>query len=386
MSKYNKYKSWLLSVIFTASPGIIKAITFTLLFWILNNNDYANFTVIYSNSIVIGLVGGVGVGTIIIKNRIGLNKMPIYLIMSFFISTPVFLYFIILGEKIYLDFFLISLGVLFNQVSRFYIISRSAFVYGGRFEILNLVLTAILLLFFPHYFPSTIFFVYSLNVIFIFKMKDGHKVNTCCSIKDDMISATTIGYTSLISSGIIFMLPSITSSWGDDDLVSSLGLILGVIGIISVIPRSILNNKLKIINESLKYKKEIDFNKEVLFVKKATNKIILPSVLLLIIYILIQTKSFNMYVIYFLVSISFFVYVGQYSLVESNAINFIGKEKLSLLSNIFIFFIFFVISQIVQCYMDNGFIGMTFLCLSCAFLYYVRMLFFKKLINRYMML
>lgn len=385
MSKYSKYINRLFEVLFTAAPGLIKAITFTVLFWGLKKEEYANFALIYSNSIIVGLVGGVGIGTVIIKNRAPVKKTPIYLLFSFVISIPVFTYFYFVSNDSFGKFLLISIGVLVNQISRFYVISTSSFLYGGRFEIINLILTTLLLSIIPNEFALVIFFVYLLNILFILKMRNlKEEDDAAISIKNDISSALTIGYTSLISSGIVFMFPSITASWGNDDLVSSLGLILGVIGIISVVPRSVLNNKLKMINESLINKDFIVFKAESTFIKKTTNKIILPSVVILVFYVIIQLQSFSLDVIAFLVSISFFVYVGQYSLVESNVVNFIGKEKLSLLSNLTIFLVFIGMAKLSQCFIENGFVGMTSICLLCALCYYVRMEFFRYLIRRYM--
>lgn len=378
-----KNKNWLFSFYFTASPGILKACIFTMLYWTLSSAKYADFVVYYSNAIIVGLVGGVGVGTIIIRNQKKTSEAIKMIILSFVISAPVFLYFIFVKNDFALEFMIVSIGVLLNQIFRFYIISNSNLCYGGKIELLNFLLIMPLLFMFPEDPEWSIFFAYSSNALLLFYLtEESEKIKSTRYISD-LTSSSVIGYTSLISSGIVFFLPQVAHDWGNENLLSTLGIVLGVVGILSIIPRSILNSKLRKINEALSSKNISEFNLECVFVKKVTNRVIIPSIIVLIFYVLIQARNIDLGLIFFLSSMSVFIYVGQYSLVESNAVNFIGLEKLSLITNIIIFSLFLLLSKVVPSLVHDSYVGMSCLCISCAIFYYIRMRFFNRKIGRY---
>lgn len=369
------------SLIFTAAPGVIRAMIFTLLYLSLPEFEYVESSISYSNAIIIGLVGGIGVGTALIKYESQISSSLWLFIMSIVISIPVYVFFYVDSSDIFLKVLLMSIGILANFIFRFYIISFKRFYLGGVVEAINFLCLAGVSLLLPGEIYEAVFIVYISNLLVLSVIKSDRPALQE-SYHPLVKVSIFVGYTSLISSGLVFFLPSISGQWSDPELNKTLGLMIALIGIISIIPRAILNNELSNINRAIVNNDKALYEKISKKTKKLINIVVIPAVLILLVYVILMLGYMGSQQLTLILMVGLFVYIGQFSLVESNVINFFGKEKFSFLINTVIFIVFMLSAKYMPLLISESFLGLSMVMVISSLLYLLRYFLFKRTINK----
>lgn len=364
----------ILALIYTVFPGANRVMLFFIAAKIMNISAFSDFSVAYSFAVIISMVGAIGVGTLIIKNEINLSLLKFirYIFIAIYISLPVFLvsFFSDDIKNQILGIILLSIGLSANQIYRNEIILSKKFAHGILYEA-SLMIFSILsvVLFCTHsiYYISTVYILFSL----VFKKIESKSLsNDYINIKQ----AGYISYSNLISSGILYFLPIMSSSLSTVEVTKVVSLLVSVIGIVSVFPRALFNLKIKEIKNNLERKKTSQYKYEIKKYRLITSFIMILSVIAVSSYMFIMNTGIDYkYVFIFIMLVSIFIYIGQISIPETTMINMIGYEKYSLLLNLMIFLFFtttYLILKVVN--VSGSFLSLYILCLSIIFGYLFR--------------
>lgn len=286
------------------------------------------------------MVGGVGVGTLVMKNNIELNgrRLLAYSFIGLALSSPVIVisFFFFFDSSSIIAAVLLSFSLTLNQIYRNEIIINKKFSLGSIYESLLIIIVMI-----SCYTNQNTLMNISLGYVFVtFLIKYLDKV-TISNESINIVESIYIGYSNLISTGILFFLPIISNNLFSPDLSAEISLIVSTVGLISVFPRAIFNLKLREMKDSLFGRDIVTYNNFIKDFRVKTLYIVIASSLAVYIYCYLVLDSNDPFQLFVLVlSISTFVCIGQISIPESTMINMIGHGKLSLLINLFIFISF----------------------------------------------
>ncbi|HIF9403360.1 TPA: hypothetical protein ACX6RY_003363 [Photobacterium damselae] len=205
-----------------------------------------------------------------------------------------------------------------------------------------------------------------------------------------LIMGVKLGYSNLVSGGVMYILPTLMLTVANDRLVSMLSMVVAISGAVLVLPRAVFNTKIQKIASDAR-----DGQVDNSFYAK-TNKQIglicilsLPAILLLsLIYLYINgyhimneaPLMLGVITIMLLVLI-----VGQLSLVDSMLVIFLNKENAALKYNTITFvammlcYVGFSVFKVSSDYAIISMMAIISLMLIC---YVVRLYKFKKIINQ----
>ena len=153
-------------------------------------------------------------------------------------------------------------------------------------------------------------------------------------------------------------------------------------GIITVFPRAMLNMKIVDI-QSLYNNDRGEFLKESARFKNRVACVMLLGVIIMIAYGCLTNKTSSIVdIIYIGLSLSLFIFMGQYTILETTLINLVGKENISLILNSlsFIFFVgVYYILKIID--FQNTTLTIFLLCSIVFISYSIRYYIINKVLN-----
>ena len=388
---------------FTVSSGLSRVVIFFVLAFLFSKKELALFSVYYSFITVAVIFIGGGLGTALIKNGENINKklfntafmfcLFFSIIATLFIGWPSF-------KLSHLDliFFCGSLFFLcVNQLFRYFYTYFKQVVPGLVYDVLSLVFficaafavkkfdlktTPIEILFWSYMVSTVINQVYYLRLCFD-KQTLGN--NTSDSKKVFNIKfAINVGFVGLISTGIVFLLPYFSRLLLDDSLMSILGIAISVIGVISVFARAYMNYYYKELIDCAKNNEKKIYYKLNSKVIKISTIVCVISLIPLIFYIHITLPEISLFdVIYIVSPVLLFTLFSQFSLVQSNILLFLGRENISLLTNICIFLaclIVFLSWQFLFKEVDNRLL-IPVVSLVLIIMYFLRYFYYRRVIE-----
>lgn len=376
----------ILALIYTVFPGANRVMLFFIAAKIMNISAFSDFSVAYSFAVIISMVGAIGVGTLIIKNEINLSLLKFirYIFIAIYISLPVFVvsFFSSDIKDQILGIILLSIGLSANQIYRNEIILKKKFFNGVLYEASLMTFSILSVVIFREYIIYYISLVYILLSILFKKIESKSLSNNDINIKQ----AGYISYSNLISSGILYFLPIMSSSLSTVEVTKVVSLLVSVIGIVSVFPRALFNLKIKEIKNNLEGKKINQYKDEIKKYRLITSFIMILSIIVVSIYMFIMNTGVNYkYVFVFIILVSLFIYIGQFSIPETTMINMIGYEKYSLLLNLIMFLFFTITYLILKVINISGvFFPLYILCLSIIVGYLFRAIMINVKIKGYM--
>lgn len=342
---------------FTVSSGLSRVVIFFVLAFLFSNNEIALFSVYYSFITVAVIFIGGGLGTALIKNGENINKklfnmgfkfcLFFSIIATLFVGLPSFWF-----SYSDLIFFFGSLFFLcINQYFRYYYTYSKRVVPGLIYDVLSLLFFIFTAFFVKKYNLKTapieiLFWSYMISTIInhIYYLRlclDKQTLNNSSSDVTKMLNirfAINVGFVGLISTGIVFLLPYFSQRLLDDSLMSILGMAISVIGVISVFARAYMNYYYKELIDCAKNNEQCTYhrlNSKVIRIATVVSSI---SLLPLIFYIHLTLPEISLYdVVSIVFPVLLFTLFSQFSLVQSNFLLFLGREKTSLLTNLYIF-------------------------------------------------
>ncbi|HCM9323851.1 hypothetical protein YA43_04530 [Enterobacter hormaechei subsp. steigerwaltii] len=375
-------KLW--SLLFTVLPGVNRVLLFFIVSHVVTTHTFALFSSVYSIAVIISMIGGVGVGTVILKNNtefgmLGFLKATIIGFVTSICSAIIILFFFkdVLSSS-WLGLIILSVGLIMNQILRYMIIVNKSFKIG-TFNELVLMLPSLIFLVMSQIDLISIlgimYIIQSLLVVLIcFKDSSNPKLNY-------FKGAFYIGNSNLISSGILYFLPMIAFSLSGAEITSIISLMVTAAGIITVFPRAMLNLKVKELHLILLNNKEQYYDQSRCF-KKQIIYIMLLGFIAMMGYVYLAAKNASTIEIMIVgLCIFSFISVGQYSIIESTLINLVGKEKLSLLLNAITFTIFIIMYYIMHKFISfPPLIAIVILSGTVLIAYYIRYFVMKKVL------
>lgn len=366
------------ALFYTILPGANRAIFFLIASHTLTDINFANFSVTYSLAIVISMVGGTGIGTLILKDNVSLDVINLIKssIIAMGISIPIlfiiYLYNYLIINPILL--FFLSFALTINQIYRNEIILKKKFMHGTLYETSVLVTCSISLIIFTE---DNVLYSMSFLYIMLTVVLKYLESSKASSKRYNLSQASYISYSNLVSSGILFFFPSMTLVLTTPNTTKVVSLLVSIIGIVSVFPRSIFNYKLFEVKNYLFAKDEVKFKEYINFFRKVTSVLICLSTIFALFYVSVvanigMENKFN-YVFILVLLISLYIYIGQLFIPETTLVNMIGYEKYSLLLNVinFLFFIFtYFILKLIR--VNGDFLPVYILSASVIFGYLIR--------------
>ncbi|RFU90116.1 MULTISPECIES: hypothetical protein [Citrobacter] len=368
---------------FTTLPGANRVVLFYIIAHVTTTHYFGLFSSAYSYAIILSMVGGVGVGTEMLKygaelGIVGFIKASLWaVVISLFSGVIILLSF---GNVIQLSFLgvaLLSIGLTMNQILRYMIIVKKNFLVGAINELI-FILPPLIFIFYRKLDILTVlgslYIIQSLLVVLLFFKDKKHNINAK--------EAFLIGHSNLISSGILYFLPIISLILAGSDITKVITLMVTTAGIITVFPRAILNMSIRDFQTYIQHDKVKYAAKSNEF-KRQVSAIMLFGIIIMIAYGAFAAKDVSLLSVIFIgFSIALFIFLGQYSILETTMINLVGKEKLSLMLNLVSFLIFlatFFILQYIN--INSAVIPMFLLCLMVSVSYLSRYLIMKKVLN-----
>lgn len=204
-----------------------------------------------------------------------------------------------------------------------------------------------------------------------------------------LIMGVKLGYSNLVSGGVMYILPTLMLTVASDRLVSMLSMVVAISGAALVLPRAVFNTKIqKIASDARDGKVDNDFyaktNKQIGLICLLS----LPAILLLsLIYLYINGYHImnEAPLMLGVITVMLFVLVvGQLSLLDSMLVIFLNKENVALKYNTITFVVMllcYVGFSIFKVSSDYAIISMVAIILLILICYVVRLYKFKKVIN-----
>ncbi|EOX7326256.1 hypothetical protein ACPVC1_002111 [Vibrio cholerae] len=381
-------KSKIINFIFSILPGANRVVIFFIAANLLTVNEFASFSAIYSIAVVVSMVGGVGIGTLVIKDELQLNVIGFFklIFLSICVSLPVLVLCILYGQiSDSISFIALSIALSANQIYRNEILFKKKFSFGVLYE--SSILISIIFSFFHFKYNalneiSTIYLIISI----LFKIIENNKrtyFNICIK------QVSYISYSNLISSGILFMLPSMCLVLTTAEVTKSVSLLVSIIGVVSVFPRAIFNYGIKDVKNFLMDRDSIRYKEYIRKFRFYTSGIMFFSFILVNLYMYYinnsQRNELSFSMIFILISlVSVFIFIGQLFIPETTLVNMIGFEKYSLLLNALNFILFVTTYYVLDLIkISNQFIPIYILCISIILGYLIRSLAINIKIKEY---
>ncbi|HAV1786725.1 TPA: hypothetical protein JG904_000696 [Enterobacter hormaechei subsp. xiangfangensis] len=386
---------------YTVSSGAARVIIFFLLTLVFVQKDIALFAVYYSFLTVAVIFLGQGLGTTLIKDgsEVSMKYFNYVLLLSIAAASVITLALATPTLDLNLIDTLIFAGSLaclaINQIYRYYYIYYKKALPGLIYDLLALVLFAAGMLlcklhlvslkpldiFFLAYFIATII---NQIIYYIYVKRAWITVSDSKAFNGlDWKFSLNVGFVGLISTGIVFLLPYFSRELLPDESMSVLGLTISIIGIISVFSRAYMNYFYRELVECAKSKEEkvyLAINKKVIIISAL---VCFGSILPLIFYIKLSLSyiTFNE-ILAIVVPVMLFTLSSQLSLVQSNIILFLGKEKISLIFNFFVFIVVLSLFLVWQYFISISVIYLIpMMSLFLMVLYLIRYAYFRILIR-----
>lgn len=368
---------------FTVLPGANRVVLFYIISHVTTTQYFAFFSSAYSYAIVMSMIGGVGVGTVIIKygSEFGIVNYikiaSIAIILSSIAGGIIIFSFWEVTRLGIIGLLLMSIGLTMNQIIRYMIIVKKNFLIGAINEVI-FILPPFVFLFIKDIniiiLLGSLYIIQSLLTAFFCFVDNGKTIK--------LREAFIIGHSNLVSSGILYFLPIASLSLVGPVITKAVSLMITTAGIITVFPRAMLNMKIVDI-QSLYNNDRGEFLKESARFKNRVACIMLLGVIIMIAYgCLINRTSSIVDIIYIGLSLSLFIFMGQYTILETTLINLVGKENISLILNSlsFIFFVgVYYILKIID--LKNTTLTMFLLCSIVFISYSIRYYIINKVLN-----
>ncbi|MEG5692490.1 hypothetical protein [Enterobacter quasihormaechei] len=375
-------KFW--SLLFTVLPGVNRVVLFFIVSHVVTTHTFALFSSVYSIAVIISMIGGVGVGTVILKNNtefgmLGFVKATIIGFVTSLCSALIILFFFrdVLASS-WLGLIILSVGLIMNQILRYMIILNKNFKIGALNELVLMLPSLIFLMMSRMDLISILGIMYIIQSLLIVLICFKNSNNPELSY---FKGTFYIGNSNLISSGILYFLPMIAFSLSGAEITSIISLMVTAAGIITVFPRAMLNLKVKDFHLILLNNKE-QYHEQSRTFKKQILYIMMLGFVAMISYVYIAAKDASTIEILTVgLCIFSFISVGQYSIIESTLINLVGKEKLSLLLNAITFTIFIIMYYVMHKFISfPPLIAIVILSGTVLMAYYIRYFIMKKVL------
>lgn len=380
----NDYFVKLCALAFTVLPGANRVILFVTISHLTSASYFSLFSSGYSFAVIISMIGGIGVGTVILKygSEFGLWN---------FIKTAVFACLISMAAGLVILIFFpqlinanlygivcLAFGLVVNQILRHMIIVKKLFFIGAAMEFLLAVFPVLFVLGITGDYILTLSFVYILQsvTVVLFSFRDNDS-------KIDYVEAFYIGHSNLISSGILFFLPMICLSLTNAEITKAVSLLVTAAGIVTVFPRAMLNMRIRDYQQYLQRDKARYYIEAKKF-KFKVSMVMITGIMVMMIYGIIVIKDLPVISIVVLcMTISLFIFAAQYSVIETMVVNLIGEEKKLLLLN-FISFVLFICTYLILSYLNisHYLLSFTTLCLIVFISYIFRYVVLKRIIQK----
>lgn len=383
----NKILKHIPSLVFIGVPGLSRLILFYLLSIRLPTDEFANFSASYSVSLMFSMVGGIGCGMLIIKDEIKLNLYRLFYLSAFgtIFSLPILLFNWTKINSDIISVVLFGFSLVVNQLLRHVLILKQKLSIGALYELCILIIALAIPYLIGYGF---LLLALSINYMFIsllFTVISNRKAMSTYVVHLNLKEAIYIGYSNLLSTGILFFFPVFSLQLTNSEISKVLGLVVSSIGIVSVFPRAILTNKIK---ELKVFYTDNNFYKYICEVKKFRRKvtiIMFLSLFLVLIYgYFIKTTLPYESVVIVIISIFSFLFVGQVSIPETTMCNMIGEGRFSFYWNLIVFTIFIGFYYFLSLFkFDGDIFNLVLMSVVVFILYFVRMFFMNKKINSF---
>ena len=245
----------------TGSPGLIKLLIVLFASKLLEAPDSASFSINFSILIALSIFTSIGFSTQIMKvsaTSLGPEKefYP-YLLYSVVTSLVILFFFVaisFLSESIEVAWAFFILVISYYNCVKSYYIARRKFYKAAFLEITIILLFIMQIIFFylfemisAKYFVTATILSYLAAIVYT-PIKKREPSHFCFN---NYLIGVKAGFSNLMSSGIVYLLPYFSSIGGSANLVLSITISSYVLGIASVFPRAYLNKNIKIISSSI---------------------------------------------------------------------------------------------------------------------------------------
>lgn len=374
----------LCALAFTVLPGANRVILFVTISHLTSASYFSLFSSGYSFAVIISMVGGIGVGTVILKygsefGLWGFIKTAVLACLISMVAGLVILMFFpqLINANLY-GIILLAFGLVVNQILRHMIIVKKLFFIGAAMEFLLAVFPVLFVLGITVDYILTLSFVYilqSVTVVLLFFRDNDSKI--------DYVEAFYIGHSNLISSGILFFLPMICLSLTNAEITKAVSLLVTAAGIVTVFPRAMLNIRIRDYQQYLQRDKSRYYIEAKKF-KCKVSMVMISGIIIMMIYGSMIIKDLPVIdTIILCMAISLFIFAAQYSVLETMVVNLIGEEKRLLLLN-FITFAIFIVTYLILNHLKSIHYLLSFatLCFVIFISYMSRYLILERVIQK----
>tara|TARA_Y100000588_G_scaffold154897_1_gene168932 strand:+ start:4470 stop:5696 length:1227 start_codon:yes stop_codon:yes gene_type:complete len=399
VKNYEKLK-WLL---ITVLPGFYRILLISLISLFTDAESAVTISNDFTMSVVLISLSGLGFSTYIIKESSHTTDNTVFyrvLVSSIFffliIAVPVIIIMeflnLIIDRYAVIVFVLSNViyqcvkgvffsrknvsGLLFLEVSiYFFSVAFSYFLYSS-FDNENAYLHAL----------SLSYLISILLVCLYFNLGCKEFKYSTLAIKKDF-DGVKLGVSNLMTTGLMFFLPSFSRVLGGDDYVTVMATCASIIGMVAVIPRTYINTKLPEIAKKIN-EKSLDIKYYSRFSNKISMFLSLFSPLSIFVIIfynkMISKDNLDLMELSVIVTLMVSVlWLGQLSFIHSRFVIFSGKVNFTLYINILIFAIF-IITYLVLLLIDfDSYYSLVILILSIFSGYTIRYLLYKVEMRKY---
>lgn len=372
-------------ICFTVLPGANRLVIFTLLSLYSTTDYFASFSTNYSFATVVSMLGGVGLGTLVIKNEwnLSLSRSLEFVFIALFLSLPLIIIglFYFLTDKSSIAVILFSFSLVYHQCIRHELIVSKRFYRGACIELIIFIFSVLIVLF-----DFCLDKIYILSLLYLFVCSASKLIFNGVE-SDGSLSKTQlsmIGYSNLISTGVLFLLPILSSEISSPEVTKIMMLIVTSAGIVTVFPRSIFNVNINKFKKSFEEKDLDKFERLIMSFRIKVTLIMFCSFISVAVYVFYITDGFDIYSLLILsVPIFSFLFVGQLMIPEATLINIFGRERFSLVINV-VSFSFFILSFIFIEYLsgNDGVVNAALLCSSVFIIYLLRVIVISRIIRQ----
>lgn len=341
----------LFSFLITVTPGIYRLVVIFFINHFCAAGVIKDYVNIYILATGLSLFSGLGSSINLLKHSGGevnnnvLKKNYVeHYISSIVLAIIVFILSLSINKSLnyfYLFFCIMSLST--YQVFRHYYLSNKKFKTLLIFDVLNLTATIIIGLF------DVMLAIISSNLLFgFFLLLKSLSRNVEYKFKWVLISSCKLGYSNLVSSGVMYIIPSLILIISNSETAYVLSMVVTISSVIMIIPRVLMNNTIPQISKDARsgfvdYDTYNSFNKKLLMICL----FITPFAMITSYFYLFVNKVniFNLGDGYFYIisSLMLMLVISQLSLLDSMLIYFLKKEKIALIANSIIFLLVLII-------------------------------------------
>lgn len=379
----NSYFIKLCALAFTVLPGANRVILFIIISHLTSASDFSLFSSSYSFAVIISMIGGIGVGTVILKYGCepGVYKFIKASFSACLISSVsggvILIFFPQIVNANLFSTVLLAFALVINQILRHMIIVKKLFLIGAVMELCLALFPILFVLGITDNYALALSCVYILQscavVIIFFKDNDS---------KIPPLEAFYIGHSNLISSGILYFLPMVCLSLTNAEITKAVSLLVTAAGIVTVFPRAMLNMKIRDYL-CLLQKDKHGYYLEAKKFKLKVSAVMVFGIITMMVYGVVVINGLPItHIVILCLAISLFIFAAQYSVLETMMVNLIGEEKRLLVLN-FVTFALFIATYFILNHLpvSNYLLSFSILCFVIFISYTFRYFVLKRFIS-----